>query len=299
MAQPTNHRGQLLLDAAIEQSRSGELSQALHGFDAAMSWAMERGDSDLWDRAFCGRCAISIEAGERESTLTELRQILLRSTSQENCFLASYNIARSYELDRDFEKALFYARIAKDRCSKLQRRDWMAWSSNQTGNILLAESQFEDACAEYERALQLMPHETTVDRALLLDNLGYCRVVQGRTDEGFSLLFSSLQTIIRHGAERYQTGPRLSLCFAYLDVGKLDSALRHGMRSLDIASESGDDNGIKYAHFLLGETYNQKGNTEIAHGFFSRLQKRYFPDAEHVPELLLAIDVRPLINLKA
>ena len=291
-------RGQQLLDEAIQQSRSGDFSHALSGFDQAMTWAIERGESDLWDRAFCGRCAITIESGDRDS-VSELRQIVLRSASQENGFLASYNIARAYELDRDFERALFYARIARDRCQKLKRRDWLAWSSNQTGNLLLAESHFEEACSEYETALQLMPHETTVDRALLLDNLGYCRIVQGRIDEGFTLLYSSLRTIQRYGAERYQVGPRLSLCYAHLDVGRHNDALRHGLRALEIAAESSDDNGIKYAHFLLGETYNQRGDIELARGFFSRLQQRYFPDAAHVPELLLAIDVRQMINLKA
>lgn len=291
-------RGRQLLDAAIQESRSGDFSRAIQDFDAAMTWAIERGQSDLWDRAFCGRCSITIETGDRDS-VSELRQIVLRSSSHENGFLASYNIARAYELDRDYERALFYARIAHDRCQKLQRRDWMAWSRNQTGNILLAESQFEEACSEYEQALQLMPHDTTVDRALLLDNLGYCRVVQGRSTEGFSLLFSSLRTLVRHGSERYQVGPRLSLCYAYLELGRLEPALRHGLRALEIATEAEDDNGIKYAHFLLGETYNQMGNTDLARGFFSRLQQRYFPGADHVPELLLAIDVRPLINLKA
>ncbi len=295
---PRTSRGQMLLDAAIELSRSGDLERAIDGFDAAMNWAIEQGESDLWDRAFCGRCAISIELGERD-LLSELRQIVLRSTSQENGFLAAYNIARAYELDRDHERALFYARIARDRCQSLQRRDWMAWSSNQTGNLLLAESQFEEACSEYELALQLMPHESTVDRALLLDNLGYCRIVQGRIDEGFSLLQTSLRTIIRHGAERFQAGPRLSLCYAYLDVGRHAPALRHGLRALDIAQRASDDNAIKYAHFLLGETYNQLGEGDIARGYFTRLQQRYFPGADHVPELLLAVDVRPLINLKA
>jgi hypothetical protein len=50
---------------------------------------------------------------------------------------------------------------------------------------------------------------------------------------------------------------------------------------------------------LLGEAYNELGCHSTARDYFTRLQKRFYPDAVHVPELLMAVDVRSLINLKA
>ena len=43
--------------------------------------------------------------------------------------------------------ALRYARIARDRSLKTGRRDWLAFSQNLVANILLAESQFDEACS--------------------------------------------------------------------------------------------------------------------------------------------------------
>ena len=260
---------------------------------------MEQGQSDLWDRAFCNHCGVAMEIGDIDEALPELRQIVLRSSDLENAFLAAYNVARAYELAKDSRRALFYARIARDRCQRLERQDWLAWSENQTANLLLADSLFEEACSGYERALQLVGDEPTVERAMMLDNLGYCRIVQGRTQEGFGLLYDCLRTLIREGAERFQPKPRLSLCYGYLEVGKLGAALRQGLRALEIASRYDDDDSIKNAHYLVGETYNQLGSTEHARDFFTRLQQRYYPQAQHVPELLLAIDVRSIVNLKA
>jgi tetratricopeptide (TPR) repeat protein len=283
----------------VAWNEQGQLDQAVAHFDLAMTWALEQGDSDLWDRAFCNRCAAEMELGRAPEWLPELRQIVLRSSDPENSFLAAYNVAHAYELEKDFTKALFYARIAHDRCAKLRRRDWLAWSKNQTANLLLGQSHFEEACTNYEHALELMPEPPSVQRALILDNLGYCRIVQGRHDEGFTLLFPALRTVRRFGAERYEARVRLSLCWGYLELGRLRRALAHGLRAFELADRHNDVESIKNAHYLLGEAYNELGCHATARDYFTRLQKRFYPDAVHVPELLMAVDVRNLINLKA
>lgn len=292
-------RGRKQLDSAIRAVSEGRLPRALELFDSTMTWALEHGDSDLWDRALCNRCAVEVELGEDTESLSELRQIVLRSKDPENAFLAAYNVARAYDKRKDYARALFYARIARGRCTQLERSDWLGWSHNQTGNLLLATSEIEDACAEFERALALASCSSSIERALILDNLGYCRILQGRHDEGFALLFESLRILIRLGDDRHQAYPRLALCYAYLDTGRLKSALRHGLRAVEIATRGSDHEAIKNGHYLLGETYSQLGQDETARDYFVRLQQRYYPDAPHVPDLLLTIDVRPLLNLRA
>src|SRR5947208_224122 len=78
--------------------------------------------------------------------------------------LAAYNIARHYELTKNYKKSLFYARIALDRARVLGRREWLASTHNLIGNTLLAESHIDPACHEYEEALELAPREPTVAR---------------------------------------------------------------------------------------------------------------------------------------
>ena len=288
-----------LLDQGIELFQQGSYQQALSTFDRCMEAALTHGESDLWDRAYCNRSGVAIELGEADESIRELREIVLRSSDDENAFLAAYNVARYYELEKDNRRASFYARVARDRCARLGRRDWLAWSHNQTGNLLIAESQFEEACTEYENALRVMPSPRSVPRALILDNLGYCRVVQGRHEEGFRLLIESVRTLSRFGAIREQARPRLSLCYAYLEIARLRPALRQGLRALEIATEHDDHGSVKNAHYLIAETYKQLGQDELAHDYFIRLQRRYYPEAPHVPDLLMAVDVRTLINLKA
>jgi len=41
------------------------------------------------------------------------------------------------------------------------------------------------------------------------------------------------------------------------------------------------------------------GHDAEAYDCFRSLQQRYFPDSPNVPELLMAVDTRSLVNLKA
>lgn len=294
-------RGERELQLGIScWSARGELERALSHFDTAMTWALEQGDSELWDRAFCNRCAAEMHSlGTTKEWLGELREIVLRSKDPETGFLSAYNVACAYERDKEYDRAMFYARIARDRCRSLGRRDWMAWSRNQIGNVLVAQSEFEEACREYLRALDLMSAAKSIARAMVLDNLGYCRHVQGRYDEGFDLLFRGLRMVRSVGGKRFEGRLRLSLCFGYLEIGRQRRALEHGLAALELGTTYDDDDVLKNAHYLVGEAYNELGHHETAHDFFVRLQRRYYPDAVHVPELLMAVDVRKLVNLKA
>ncbi len=293
------HPGHLLLLRGLDAVARGDRARAGQLFDSTMSWAIERGDNDLWDRAFCNRCGIDIENGRHIEGLAELREIVLRSRNLENGFLASYNAARAYDLRGDQDRALFYLNIAKDRCGRLARHDWLAWAHNQAGNLYLTKSKIEDACLEYQTAQALLPTEARAQKAQVRDNLGYCRMLQGRTAEGFSLVYKGLRELRRLKLVREQIPLHLSLCFGYLEVDRPARALQHGLRGLELAEAHTDVESIKNAHYLVGETYNQLGQDLEAFNTFQALQERYFPDTPHIPQLLMAIDTRSLVNLKA
>lgn len=268
-------------------------------FEEALEHAHRIGDPRLVDLALCGRAAAALELDGREELIAPLRQILLRSSDDESRFLASYNISRAYDRVREYRKALFYARLALDHALRLNRSEWVGSSLNQIANQLLSTSFFGEACNEYEKALDLLPEDALLERALIFDNLGYCRVVQGRLREGFQLLFWSLRTLRRLSARRYQAYPRLGLCVAYLEIGRYRHAMKHGYRALHIAQTEGDTEATKLALYLLGETAKLAGATAVAHRFFRRLQSDFYPDDGFLPEMLLSVDVRRLINLRA
>lgn len=278
---------------------TGRLEEALEILDGALDLARTQEDTRQIDFVICDRAAVAIELGRGAAEVPRLREILVRNADITNCRIAAYNIARFYELNKDYKKALFYARIARDRSELLRRRDWLASSHNLIGNTLLAESFVDKAQTEYERALEFMPVEPSPARARILDNLGYCRVLQGRYDEGFALLYQSLRVLKRFRAERYQISTRLDLCFAHLETGRYRMALRHGLAALELAKRMAEPHSEKNALYLLGEVAHLSGDMETARSYFERLQRTYFPEETYLPGFLLAVDVRKLVNLHA
>jgi tetratricopeptide (TPR) repeat protein len=278
---------------------AGRLEEALEILDGALTLAREQGDARQIDLVICDRAAVAIELGRGAAEVPRLREILVRNGDTTNCRVAAYNIARFYDLHKDYKKALFYARIARDRSELLGRRDWLASSCNLMGNTLLAESQIEQATEQYERALHLTPDEPSVARGMILDNLGYCRILQGRHEEAYTLLYQSLRLLCRLAPEIYHLPPRLDLCFLHIETGRYEHARRQGMRALETAEKLGKPDFLKNALYLVGEVENLRGDLEAARSYFRRLQEDFFPDASYLPGFLLAVDVRKLVNLHA
>jgi len=279
--------------------RAGRLEEAQALFDQALTWAREQGEQPQVDLGICNRAAVVIEMGRGDGEVPHLREILVRNVDPFICQLAAYNISRHYELTKNYKKSLFYARIALERAGVLGRRDWLASSHNLIGNTLLAESFIVEACREYEKALEYAPQEPTAARGQILDNLGYCRVLQGRHHEGYRLLYESLRILKRCGAQRYEISVRLDLCFAHLETSRLRLSLRHGTAALALAEAMEDQASVKNALYLLGEVAHLSDDVEAARGYFGRLHRDFFPDAGYLPEFLLAVDIRKLVNLHA
>lgn len=277
----------------------GRLTDAALVVAEAAAWARDHGDQDQVDLCTCVRIATGLELRQDALDVRPLREILVRNAERGNCRLAAYTLARHYELRKEFKKALFYARIARDRSVGLGRDDYEASSHNQIGNALLASSEIAQACREYERALELMPAADTSPRAGVLHNLGYCRLLQGRLDEGYRLLYESLGILRRLGARRYQISPRLDLSFAHLESGRLRHATRQAQAALALAEEFREPDSIKNALFLLGEAYNLRGEEARAESYFRRLQADFFPHQDYLSSFLLSVDVRNLVNLHA
>lgn len=285
-------RGQRAVEA-------GRLEEAAGLYDQALEWARQSGDKRQVDLVLCNRAAVAIQLGRGEGELPRLREILLRNDDKVNCRLAAYHLSIYYQFQKNYKKSRFYAKLACDRAELLGVQEWLASSHNQLGNALLGESFVEEACREYEQALRLMPADLSLGRALILHNLGYCRVLQRRCDEGYSFLYESIRAIRRLGATRYEVLPRLDLCFAHLETGRYRAAQRHALGALRLAEETGQVDSVKNALYLLGEAANLIGEEGEARGYFTRLQQDYFPGATYLPGFLLAVDVRKLINLHA
>lgn len=295
------------VDTAFEELRSrgqnaidaGQLEEAVAILQTAVDLAVQQGDRRMIDLTRCNRGAALVELGRGESELPHLREILVRNGDPVSGRIAAYTIARHYEITKNYTKALFYARITLDRSRLIERRDWIASSHNLIGNTLLAESFIEEACAEYETALALIPDDPSPARGKILLNLGYCRILQGRQTEGYALLYASLRLLRRFGARKYEVLSHLDLCFAHLENGRYRLARRHGSAALALAESLEDRDSIKNALYLLGEIANLVGDLKDARSYFEQLHRDFFPEAGYLPEFLLAVDIRRLVNLHA
>ncbi len=287
----------LLRRRARQAYRLGRLEESLVLYGQALQWAREHGSDDDVDRASCGRASVAIELGQGEALVPELRDILMRSTSDENCFLAANNIGRAYEIQRQHRKTAFYARIARDRALRVNSREWLASAHNLLGNACLASSGLDEAEKEYRAALELVPASMKTWRALIEQNIGYAFALRGRLRDSLRLLLRSLRRLRAAGAHRFAAAVRVDLAFAYLEHDRPERALRHAR--LAIATSEGDRETLKNALYLQGEAANRLGASGEARSSFERLQREFYPASNHLPDFLLSVGVRQLLSLRA
>lgn len=288
----------------------GDFAGALELVEAAAAWAKTHGDATLLDRVLCNRAAIALELGRGEDLVPGLRTLLMRSDDRENAFLAAYTIARYYELAKESKKGLFYAQLARDRTADLDlpRR---GSSLNLIANFLVSECRYEEALATYAEAEGCLARAAlaplagggeAADRlraAVIGYNVGYCRVVTGDVREGLAKLYRSLRTLTALGASRHVLLASLDLSFALLEAKKPLLARRHADRALALAERFEDPVSRKNALYLSGAAASAAGDELAARRRFAELQGAFFPEADYLPDLLLRVDVRQLVNLKA
>ncbi len=281
-------------------AEEGRLTDALRLYQACAARAEALGDCDLADLAFCNRCAIEISLGRHEGLIRGLREILSRSTDRLNRLVAAYNLARIYELRNDVRKGLLYSRIARGEHAKSTPRSayWEAILHNQEGCFLLLQSRFAEAAEEYRLALAADPQMPETRLAVAWLNLGYCYLVLGDHRQGFGLVYRSLRIHRRSELLREQMLSHLDLCYGLLEIGRHRAARRHGARALALAERIGDPLGLKNALYLLGEAEHLLGDDEEARACFDRLQT-LFPDTPFLSDLLMAVDLRKMLNLRA
>ena len=281
-----------------ESVEAGRFEEALTLVEQALTWAESAGEIHLRDRAMCNRAAIALELGCGAIHVPALRALLLRTVDPENTYLAAYTIARHYELQKEHRKGLFYAQLARDRAASLDESRQAA-CQNYMANFLVAESRFEEAIAAYGEALAVLPSQDSLRGAVIGYNLGYCNVLTGRSREGLTLLYRSLRYLLRSGSEGHAMKAQLDLAFALLETAHARPAGRHAACALVLAERLEDGDAKKNALYLLGAAAVATGDRVGARHHFERLQQGFYPEADYLPELLLHVDVRELINLKA
>jgi tetratricopeptide (TPR) repeat protein len=277
----------------------GDFPLAEKHFRESLADARALGDARLQDLAVCNLCAALIEQNRTdEPEILQLRPIYMRSSDPKIVRLSAYHLARALELQRDFAKAQFYARIALDRSAQLKRADFVASSHNQMGNILTCQSYFGEAAAHYAKALAALPADYPILQALVTDNLGYCRIALGEAARGVSLCEEALGILETHDASPgFLIYPHMDLSLGHLELGRLDRAVEHGRMALEIARYQNHTERIKNILLLLGEAHAKLGAMDAAQAYYGELAT-FFPEVRIAADFLMAFELRKVVNFR-
>lgn len=297
-----------LRDRGRELGNQGSYREAAAVYRRAAQVAAAAGESDRADEALCGWATAETELGNGAKVMPELRQILLGSAVEYNCWLASYTLARAHELEGQIKKALFYARLSYHHSAHAHRPGLTGLSHNLLGNLLVAEGHEEDAAGEYRTALRQAEDSRPIWVAGAEGNLGYCLLVRAirspgfrrsRMREGLRLIYRSIRTFRREGVLQYCMLPHLDLCLAHLELQRPATARRHGQRALTLAKQYEDPTTTKNSLYLLGHVALLDGDTETALQYFNELGHRFYPDHAGLTDVLMSLDLRQVVNLRA
>lgn len=290
---------ELAREQGLQAQRAGDLETAISWCEEAGRLATAAGELKLARREDCNACAALVALGRPREAILPLRTVLEKDSSSENALLALYNLACAHYALREHGKAAFYARGAIRLADELGLPEQRAWAHNQLANALLSQDQPEAALAEYRHALALAGSSgDDVARGQMLANFGYCRILLGEGRLAFTELFRGFRMIRRAGAERALMLGHLDLAFAYLEIGRPAAARRHAEAGVRLAEAIGTAEDLRNGVFLLGEAYLGSEDEGAARRCFDRIQDQY-PNTPYITELLLSVDLRSLVNLRA
>ena len=276
------------------------LQRALRLFEAAEEEARNHGDRELADRAFCNRCVVLVELDRLDGAVSQLKHVLMRSSDPFTSWMAAYYTAQAFEMEQNIGRALAYARRASQLAAASGVPKALAASANQHGVLALKDSHFAEAAERFEEALTLDGESDAPDplaTAVTRDNLGYCLMCVGRTDEGLTLCRDAAAALEATGNRHLLPEAYQDLCYGELQQGRLDVAAVFGEKALALAREFNLEAIERNTLMLLADAAMDAGRDDEADDYLERLAEHY-PDLRGMKSFLQAFNVREVINLK-
>jgi tetratricopeptide (TPR) repeat protein len=278
------NRVEELRQAALARVRQGEYEEALALYDEAIALNV---DDELHELLIINKADAMIALERSGAEVNELPRVIMRRRNLRHVYLAAYALQYKYRLENDLKRALFYGQLALRTAADASERSWRRIVLLELGNIYELDSQIAVAISEESAANR----DKDLSHSYALENLGYCLLLQGKIDEGLARVDEALALMTDPvgRAEAY-----IDLCYGYVEKGEYEKALLYGDAGLEIAK---DPRQIRNAHYLLGEASYKSGDSEAADFHFSELAK-FYPQFRNLKNLLFAIDLRSMVNLK-
>lgn len=279
-----------LRQQALDRIRHNDPEAAIPLLDRALEAAP---DEQAREGLRVDKAGALVMLGRFSDEVQQLPSIMMRRPDLRG--LAAYHLSARFENEKDFGRARFYLEIALQAAEQHNDQRLKAVALIDLGNNCVYDSSADDAISYYEAALKFM--DATGEnrwRSFVTHNLGYCKLLKDQLQEGIALIQQAVEMMSAAELSDYRAECYIDLCLGYLELGDLDSARRYGEMGLELATEVRQ---IRNAHYLLGEVAFKQGDSAAAESHFEELAK-FYPDFPHLKNLLLAIDLRKMVNLR-
>lgn len=287
------NRSEELRQEGLALIRANRAEESLPVFDRAIEFASdeESRESAVIDKA--GALLLLERTGDE---VLQLPRIIMRRPSLRLVYKAAYNLHFKFVNEKDYRKAANYVRVALQAAEEAEESEWITEASFALADLEGFESRFPEAIELFERVLEASPDDDAhrFRRSFTLQNLGYYRLMNNEAERGVELIHTAVRLMQQVGAEGYAAESYIDLCFGYLELGRFEEARTWGQLGLDQATETRQ---VRNAHYLLGEVAYKLGDEVQAEFHFEHLA-RFYPDFPQLKNLLFALDLRGLINLK-
>ncbi len=278
---------------ALSRVRLGDYEDALAIYDAALALAT---DEPVCELITINKADAMIALERSGAEVNELPRVIMRRRSPRHVYLAAYALQYKYRLENDLKRAMFYGQLALRTAEEANEPAWRRIVLLELGNIYELDSQIDTAVECFEESLAIGEEsrenrDRDLSHAYAIENLGYCKLLQGKIDDGLAYVHEALGMLFDPigRAEAY-----VDLCYGYVERGDYAQAQIYGDAALEIAK---DPRQVRNAHYLLGEACYKAGDTEGATYHFDELAK-FYPQFRNLKNLLFAIDLRAMVNLK-
>jgi len=293
MSNAARNSAEELRRCGLEAMRSGDYDRSIELFDQALGAATS---DDARELITINKAGVLITLEKAGPEVQALAQIIMRRRNLRHVDLAAYWLQFKHRIEGDLKRAIFYGELALRAADEANEPTWRRPVLIELGTNYEMDSQIGKAIECLQEAIDITGEsidkgEQEISMGYALENLGYCKLLQEKYDEGLRLIHRSLNFI----HDRYALAEAyVDLCYGYLGKNELERSRMYGQKALDLAEE---ERQIRNTHYLLGEIAHQMHDTEKAEFHFNELA-RFYPGFRHLKDVLFAIDLRRMVNWK-
>lgn len=283
----------------VRALEEGRYEDALDAFRQALAVAERGGELE---RIHAARCNVSLALWQLERTdeaKQGLREIIL--ASQEDRTVAAAALWHSAILSREqnFERALQYLGIARQRASAAGDRKLETSAHIGVGNIRLNLGEHEEALACYEQAAALIGDdpEARMEWAVNRKNEGYVLALMGRFREAFAALNEALAIARDEDNSWVVALTYQDQAYAYLLRNHLRRAEKAALHAIAVSRKHGYADVMKNACFIVMEVSIRQDESAKFDLYFEKLQD-LMPNIRLSKSFFRMFDITDILNLR-